>query len=233
MKYLLFIFLIVSLHLSAQFPEKDTSNYSDSMLTKVYGSVRIIPNFQWRYQIALKRVRRVYPMALEAARVIDSLNVILEETHKKRKRKKIEKNANQKLKEEFKFMVKDLYQSEGRVLTKLIFRETGMTVRQILNKYRSNFTGMIYSTMAGFFNQDLDAMYQPQSNTDDYIIECVIRDIQSGKVAFDPTIKGMSKDEYKQSMKEYRQNKRANRKKNRKLKKAARKNKKAAAHSNE
>lgn len=222
-KQIFILFILLPIGILAQFPSKDTATQKKPMLTKVYDQVEIIPNFQWRYKIALKRVRRVYPLALEAARVIDSLNQVLEHTKGKGKRRRIERNTKKKLDEEFKFMIKDLYQSEGRVLTKLIYRESGMTVRDILKEYRSGFSAFMYSTMAGFFNQELDMEYHPENNSDDYIIECVIRDIQLGKVDFNPYVKGMTKSEYKISMKEYRQDKRAHRKEARKEKRKKKK----------
>lgn len=225
-RFILILFLFSPTWSSAQFPEKNVPKDTTTTLTKVYKSVSVIPNFEWRYQRALHQVRKVYPIALASARIIDSLNMILEDTHRKGKRNRIERRTNKKLKQEFRFIIKDLYQSEGRVLTKLVYRETGLTVRQILNKYRGNFTGFMYSTMAGFFNQNLDAVYQPDDNTNDFIIECVIQDIKHGKVAFDPHVDRMSKSEYKTSMNEYHHSKKENRKKARKQKRKARQNKK-------
>lgn len=119
--------------------------------------------------------------------------------------------------DEFKFVIRDLYVSEGQILTKLIYRETGMTVREIIKSYKNGFEAFVYDGMASLFEQNLDAKYYPQ--TEDFVIECVVQDLLSGKVPFDPTFETMDKKEFKQSKKEARQRRRENRRQLRQAKK--------------
>lgn len=201
------LFLLSVFSFSQESPQDTT--YTDSVIRRlqVYESFDLPSNFKSQYRNALRRVRKVYPLALEAARVIDSLENELSGMDKGRKQRKLMRNTKKELKEDFKFLLKDLYISEGKVLTKLIYRETGMTATEIISKYKSGFEASLYSGMAGMFDQDLDAVYYP--NTEDFVIECVINDIKSGKVAFDPTFDIVSKEEFKESKKEDRKNKKA------------------------
>lgn len=189
------------------------SAYADSVIRRlqVYESFDVPSDFKSQYRNALRRVRRVYPLALEAARVIDSLDNELAGINKNRKQNKMMRKAHRSLKDDFKFLLRDLYVSEGIVLTKLIYRETGMTVTEIIAKYKSGMQASIYTGLAGFFEQDLDAMYYP--NTEDFVIECVVNDIKSGKVDFDPTFDILSKEEFKKEKKEYKQRKKQNKEK--------------------
>lgn len=190
--------------------ENEDSTYTDSIIRRlqVYESFDIPRDFKDQYRNALRRVRRVYPLALEAARVIDSLDLELEGIDKNRKHNRMMRKAHKSLKNDFKFLLKDLYVSEGIVLTKLIYRETGMTVTEIIKKYKSGMQASIYNGLAGFFDQDLDAAYYP--NTDDFVIECVVNDIIAGKVDFDPTFDILSKAEYKIEKKKYKKRKKKN-----------------------
>jgi hypothetical protein len=202
--------------------EEVDSTYADSLIRRLqeFESFDVPSDFKNQYRNALRRVRRVYPLALEAARVIDSLDNELEDINKNRKQNKMMRKAHNSLKDDFKFLLRDLYVSEGIVLTKLIYRETGMTVTEIIAKYKSGMQASIYNGLAGFFEQDLDAVYYP--NTEDFVIECVINDIKSGKVDFDPTFDILSKEEFKKEKKEYKKSKKQNKEKLKQLEEMAR-----------
>src|SRR5690554_4304661 len=107
--------------------EYEDTTYNDSVIERlqIYEGFDLPSDFKTQYRNALRRVRRVYPLALEAARVIDSLDNELEGINKNRKQNKLMRQTYKSLKDDFKFLLKDLYVSEGIVLTKLIYRETG------------------------------------------------------------------------------------------------------------
>lgn len=232
-KHLIIFLLLISGWSYAQIHPKDSLYLKDSSINRlqVYDGFDLPSNFSQKYRIALRRVRKVYPLALYASKVVDSLDYLLLHTEKNRKKRKVARQTQKELKSEFKFLLKDLYISEGKVLTKLIYRETGMTVDEIISKYKNGFSASLYSGLASLFHQDLNMVYKP--NTEDFVIECVVQDIKSGKVAFDPTFKTMDREEYKKSMKIYRKDKRATkkalRKYRRKKRKEKRKNKKEEA----
>ena len=205
--------------LSAQTVEVEELD-SSIVMYQEYEAFTIPKNFHFEYKRALNRVRRVYPLALHAAYIIDSLEQVLAAEEKNRKKKKIAKETHKDLKEDFKFVLKDLYISEGVVLSKLIYRETGMTVAEIIEKYKSGMQSTLYSSLASFFEQDLDAKYDPDG--EDFVLECVIRDILAGKVAFDDTFNTLSKTEYKEKRKAYKANVKANKKAIKQLKKTKR-----------
>lgn len=167
-----------------------------------YDEIQLPRNYKSAYRTALRRVRKVYPLALHAAYIVDSLDAEIEKLDKKRLQKKVSREAHKELKGDFKFLLKDLYVSEGVVLSKLIYRETGMTVEEIITKYRNGTQASFYTAMASLFDQELSAKYDPEG--EDFILECVIRDIQSGKVQFDNTFQRLEKKEFKSRKKEYR-----------------------------
>jgi len=217
---LLFTFMMTGFVFSQT--EYGDSTYNDSVINRLqlYEGFDLPSDFKSQYRNALRRVRRVYPLALEAARVIDSLEIELEDIEKNRKQRRLMRKTKKNLKDDFKYLMKDLYVSEGKVLTKLIYRETGMTVTEIISKYKNGIEASLYSGMAGFFEQDLDAKYYP--NTEDFVIECVIKDIECGKVAFDPDFEILSKKDYKIEKKEYRKEKKKNKAKLEAMKERAR-----------
>lgn len=160
-------------------------------------------NFKHKYNNELSRLRRVYPMALHAKKLIDDYESDLQSIEKKRKQKKYGKEAHKELKEDFNFAIRDLYVSEGILLMELIHRETGMTVRQIIRKYRGNIQASMYEGMGKLFDQDLDATYDAKGKN--WITEIVLYDINHGNIPFDFELKTLTKEDYKQSKKEYKE----------------------------
>ena len=96
--------------------------------------MRVDRNYKQKYRRQLHLLRRTYPMALKAKELIDQYEADLVDIQKKRKKKKYSKKAHQKLKDQFTFNIKDLYQSEGNLLMKLIHRETGKTTEALFRR---------------------------------------------------------------------------------------------------
>lgn len=184
---------------------------------QVFEPVNVSRHFNLLYQSNLPKVRKVYPLALRAAELIDSLDMVMEEVGKKRLQKKAARQTSNQLKDEFKFLIKDMYVSEGQLLTKLIYRETGMTVREIIKKYKNGFEATFYSSMGKIFDQNLDEVYDPENR--DYVIEIIVQEIINEQIEFDPTITTIDKEEFKEIKKEDRQRRRDIRKEKRKKRK--------------
>lgn len=172
------------------------------MKEKTLPVVKIERNFSLKYQQKLNLLRKTYPLALQAKKMMEEYEKDLENIDKKRKQKKYTKNAHDELKDEFLYNIKDLYTEQGTMLIKLIHRETGMTVGEILKKYQSNTQSVVYSALAKAWGNDLNQKYDP--NDEDWITEIVIQDIKSGKIAFDYSVNKMDKTAFRESMIEYK-----------------------------
>ena len=186
---------------------------------KHFKEIVLRKDFKSLYEKQLRRVRRVYPLALEAAKLIERLDEELENQDNNRSKRKTIKKYNREIKTEYLFVIKDLYVEEGKLLMKLIYRETGMTVEEILSKYKNRLSSEMYSQLGKIWNQKLDAKYDPQG--EDIITEIVLTDIKNNVVTFDPTPRHLTKEEFKEEKKEYRANKRAARKLMRQQRRAA------------
>jgi hypothetical protein len=217
------------LFLSFVFPlfgqDAPQSDDTSIVVTQEYQELRFPSNYHSEYRRLLRKVKRVYPLALHAANVIDSLDQAIANTEKKRQQKKIARQTHNQLKDEFKFLLKSLYVSEGVVLSKLIYRETGMTVEEIIETYKGGTQATLYRSLASMFDQELDAKYDPLK--EDFILECIIRDINLGKIDdFEEEFETLSKADYKADKKAYKERIRKNKKRKRKQKRAKRKAKK-------
>jgi hypothetical protein len=204
LKKFMFLGLFVSSSLIVMGQEVDTSVVRNQFLDEV----RYIPNFQLKYDQMRWRLKRAYPLALRAAEIIDSLEMDIQAESRKRKRKKIAKSKKAELKEEFTYILKDLYHVEGQTLFKLIHRETNLTVDEILKKYIGGFTASSARTIFRMSGHNTRSTFDPKSNDRDYITEIVIADIQQGRIFFDMNIEQVDRAKFKQGMKEYRKKRR-------------------------
>lgn len=192
---------------------------TDSSVSKQqnFEPIHIDRLFKLHYLQTLNAIRNAYPLALETKRTLDEYDKRLAEIENKRKQKKYIKKEEDELKEDFTYALKDLYVHEGKMLIKLINRETGMTVDEILRKYKGDFKANVTHATFKAYGHDTKAKYDP--NGVDWILEIVIQDIESGKLKFDKEVKKVSKSDYKVGMKEYREGVRTFRKEKRKNKK--------------
>ena len=80
-----------------------------------------------RYYVLRRKTIKVYPYAKMAAERLVSLNDRLESIDSKRKRKQYTKLMQRYIEQEFSAELKKLTRTEGQILVKLIYRQTGET----------------------------------------------------------------------------------------------------------
>ncbi len=194
------------------------STFGQNETVKELDEAIIDPDFQNKYNATLRRMRRVYPLALEAARIVKELDAELAQVESKRKKRKITKVYSKELKESYLYAIKDLYIEEGVLLMKLVHRETNKTVAEIIASYRGKIKSEFYDQVGRIWKQDLDATYDVKK---EWITEMIIRQINTNEISFDFALKKPSKEDYKNAMKVYRADKRIARKLIRQRKRAA------------
>ena len=64
--------------------------------------------------------------------------------------------------------------SEGKILVKLIYRETQTTSYEIVKSYRGRFNAFFWQTMARIWENNLKTKYDPLSIREDMLIEHII-----------------------------------------------------------
>lgn len=185
--------------------------------------VKIMKNFERKYQQRLRLMKRVYPIALHAKKMVEEHEENLEGVTKKRKQKKLAKKTHKSLKDEFSYNIRDLYIHEGELLIRLVHRETGMTVAEIIETFEGKASRKWYNGLAKLGGQNLESRYDPDG--EDYLTELIILEIEAGNISFPLEMKTVDKQEFKEGMKEYRENKKDIRKANRDAKKKKRKKK--------
>ncbi len=127
---------------------------------------------QEAYLTLVRNVKKVMPYAKLAAFRIQMMEDNLNQLTSKKAKKKYIKATEDAIKEEFISQLKTLTSSQGKLLIKLIHRETGSTTYEILKKYRGSASTMFYGLWAKMYNADIDTKFDP---IEDYQIEYIIK----------------------------------------------------------
>ena len=127
-----------------------------------------------KYYILKRRVVKVYPFALTAKEKLMSIQDGLDSIPKRRHKKRYTKEVAKWVKEEYADRLKNLSMSEGKILVKLIYRETNTTSYEIVKSYRGRFNAFFWQTMAKFWDNNLKSEYDPVNNREDMLIEHIL-----------------------------------------------------------
>ena len=141
------------------------------------------------YVILRNRTLRVYPYAKLASDRLDTLSIRLEQIKSKRRKKLYMKRMEKFIYDEFEEELKKLSKSQGRILIKLVHRQTGETTHSLVKELRNGWRAFIYQTTASFFNLSLKDTYDPEKNYEDFLIEDILqRAYGDGLIDLDPTV---------------------------------------------
>ena len=140
------------------------------------------------YLILRNRTLKVYPYAKLASdrlkRLNERINSIKNNSSKRRYTKRIEKFIYSEFEEE----LKKLSRSQGRILIKLVHRQTGTTTHDLVKELRNGWRAFIYQTTASLFDLTLKDTFDPKANREDFMIEDILQRANSDNIIeLDPT----------------------------------------------
>lgn len=127
----------------------------------------------------LYNVKKVYPYAILASAKLKEYDRILANIPNENERKKYMAEAEEHLKNEFGPELKNLTISQGKILLKLVDRETGKTTYKIVKEMRGSFSAFMWQSLAILFDSNLKTEYDAQG--DDKLIEQAIQLIEDGQ----------------------------------------------------
>jgi hypothetical protein len=117
-----------------------------------------------------------YPYAVRAGLVLNEMTARLNQIHDNDGRKEYIRSKEKDLKREFTDPLTNLSIYQGKILMKLINRETGNNCYNIIKDYKGGFTARFYQTVAFFFGSNLKQPYDPGG--DDADIEKIVMEVR-------------------------------------------------------
>lgn len=129
-------------------------------------------------------VQKVYPYALITAKLLDEYDHDLASIQRESDKELYLKLAEAELRAEFEQDIKNMTITQGRILVKLIDRETGHTSYDLVKQLRGSFQAWMWQGIAQLFGNDLKGEYDPDG--DDSLVESIVLRIQNGELATTP-----------------------------------------------
>ncbi len=141
-----------------------------------------------KYLILRNRTLKVYPYAKLASDRLKRLNERINSIKKKNSKKKYTKRIEKFIYSEFEEELKKLSRSQGRILIKLVHRQTGTTTHDLVKELRNGWRAFIYQTTASLFDLTLKDTFDPRENREDFMIEDILQRANSDNIIeLDPT----------------------------------------------
>ena len=133
-----------------------------------------------RYRRLVEAVKKVYPIAkIARAKMADMEEELCRLPTKKAQKEYIRKIYHE-IKEEYTPAAKRMTRTEGRVLLKLIDRETEYTAYEVLKEFRGGFVAGFWQGISKIFGQDLKSHYDKEG--EDRMIEQIIIYYEAGLI---------------------------------------------------
>lgn len=133
------------------------------------------PQDEYWYNYYLKRVKKVYPYYEIAKEVVSEMEYE-KDNAKKKQFKKYKKDRKEELMNEFEKELRDLKVSEGKVLVKMINRETGTTFFDLIKEYNGGVKAWVYNIAANRYDYNLKEAYDPKSE-ENRMLELAIQQV--------------------------------------------------------
>jgi len=132
-----------------------------------------------KYNKLKRNLIKVYPYAKWASAKFNEINARSLNMSPRERRRYI-RDEEKKAKEQFERDLRNFTYSQGKLLIKLIDRETGHTSYQIVKDLRGSFQAFFWQSLARLFSANLKAEYD--SVGEDGMIEQIVRGIERGEI---------------------------------------------------
>jgi hypothetical protein len=125
-------------------------------------------------------IKKVYPYAVIARERLMRINNELQALGNDRERNSYIKDAEKEIFAEFKDEITNLTITQGKILIKLIDRETQNTSFELIKDYRGGISAVFWQGIARLFGSNLKAEYDRFG--EDASIEMIVMDIEAGRL---------------------------------------------------
>lgn len=192
MKQTLYILLFTAFCLGTKAQEIDTTDImmgiiqnNDTIIHKLIKTVVVFPQRKFenkrqyrKYNRYILKVKKVYPLAVEARKLLEKYEPQYYALESKRDRRKLMKELEKELLANHKEELKKWSISDGRILLKLINRETERTPYNLIKDFRGDFSAVFWQGIALLFKNNLKDGYDAEE--EDKILEEIVTMIELG-----------------------------------------------------
>lgn len=131
-----------------------------------------------RYRRLVDAVKKVYPIAQTAKAKMAEMEARLAGLPTEKEQKAYIRQLYREIKDEYTPVLKHMTRTQGRVLLKLIDRETEYTAYEVLREFRGGFVAGFWQSVSKIFGQDLKSEYDREG--EDRVIEQIVIYYEAG-----------------------------------------------------
>lgn len=135
---------------------------------------------QMEYNRLVRNVKKVYPISLEINRAIIETYEYLQTLPNEKARQKHIKRVEKGLKEQYTARMKKLSFSQGKLLIKLVDRQSNQTSYELVKAFMGPFKAGFYQAFASLFGASLKKEYDPLG--EDKMTERIVLMVENGQL---------------------------------------------------
>lgn len=194
MKRVLFILILAISFSAIQAQEPDTSDFmmgiivgEDTIIHRNIDEVLVLPQRKFKnkrqyrkYSRYVAKVKKVYPVAVEARKLLEKYEPQYYALEDNRDKRKLMKQVEKELFAEHMDELKKWSISDGRILLKLIDRETERTPYTLIKEFRGGVSAVFWQGVARIFKNNLKSEYDPEE--EDRVLEEIVLMIEAGYI---------------------------------------------------
>jgi Domain of unknown function (DUF4294) len=128
----------------------------------------------------VRYIKKVYPYAKYIGLKYTEYNELLSNIESKTKREKTKDRLEESLRSQFEGELVKLTFTQGKLLMKLIDRETSYTTYQVVDHFKGGFQALFWNSFGKLFGYNLKDEYEPEGKDRD--IEMIVIMIESGTI---------------------------------------------------
>ena len=132
------------------------------------------------YYRLVYNVKKTFPISQEINRTIIETYEYLETLPNEKTRQRHIKRVEKGLKEQYTARMKKLSFAQGKLLIKLVDRQSNQTSYELVKAFMGPFKAGLYQTFAGLFGASLKKQYDPEG--EDRMIERIVLQVQNGQL---------------------------------------------------
>lgn len=133
-----------------------------------------------RYSRLVRYVKKVYPYSKIVSKQLEDIDLNLNKYKTKKEKSFYIKQKERELKKQFEGKLRKLTFTQGRILIKLINRETGYTTYEIVKELKGSLSAFFWQSIARLFSSNLKLEYDAKG--DDKMIEDIVIRIENGSL---------------------------------------------------
>ena len=133
-----------------------------------------------KYERLILNIKRVYPYALMVRKRLDQVNEAMKNIPDEKSRKAYMKDVEKDVFAEYEDDMRQMTMTQGRLLIKLIDRETQNTSYELIKDYRGKLSAAFWQGIARIFGTNLKEEYDAFG--EDALIELIITEIDAGRL---------------------------------------------------